>query len=352
MAMTNQISPTGSIILGNNPIMLTRKEIKDYIYDSLNKKDYIFNWTQKQSLPYRGTLYDGTNSIDLYIYAWNITPAYRNNISEKRIQIQSDVDDIGINRPITSTQKTVILGIYNAPTEPIFTAWDPAANINHGQKSCYVQIETIAQALTDEIVKVEDKNNNSIFTFLGDYLGDYISQLQPNNSIGAIKKTIPLKQQIASKCKANRKKRTISSVNATKNRIRNLSTTEQDAIVKVRIGQGYFRDLLIEKYSCKCALCDITTRTMLYASHIKAWASCSNDSERLDENNGLLLCAHHDALFDKHLISFDSSGNLYVSKTLDANERKALNINKIPNIKLSNEMRTFMAVHYAETLKN
>ncbi len=128
-------------------------------------------------------------------------------------------------------------------------------------------------------------------------------------------------------------------------KISNLSTTEQKAVQKVRIGQGYFRDLLIEKYSCKCALCDISTRVLLYASHIKAWTDCSSSAEKLDENNGLLLCAHHDALFDKHLISFDANGKPVISSTLSSEEQSALRTHEIPDLELTVDMQPYMAEH-------
>lgn len=38
----------------------------------------------------------------------------------------------------------------------------------------------------------------------------------------------------------------------------------------------------------------------LVASHIKTW-SHSNNIDRLDIQNGLLLCPNHDALFDKDI---------------------------------------------------
>ena len=56
---------------------------------------------------------------------------------------------------------------------------------------------------------------------------------------------------------------------------------------------------------------------MLIGSHIKEWSA----SSELDVNNGLLLCAHHDALFDKHLISFDNANKLIVSPTLTEQEK-------------------------------
>ena len=88
---------------------------------------------------------------------------------------------------------------------------------------------------------------------------------------------------------------------------------------------------------------------MLIASHIKKWADCTNNAERLDENNGLLLCAHHDALFDKHLITFDeTSGNLIVSPTLSATEQTILDIASIPNITVTPQMAPYLTDHHSK----
>lgn len=118
-------------------------------------------------------------------------------------------------------------------------------------------------------------------------------------------------------------------------------------MTKARVGQGYFRDLLINKYSCKCALCSISTKSMLTASHIKEWAA-STDAEKLDENNGLLLCAHHDALFDKHLITFDNAGNVQISPTLTAQEQLDLGLTTLPNITVTPAMLPYLAVHQSK----
>ncbi len=68
--------------------------------------------------------------------------------------------------------------------------------------------------------------------------------------------------------------------------------------------QALFRNNLFAKYGCKCMLCDKDIADVLVASHIKP-ASKSNVYEKADYENGLLLCANHDKLFDKYLISFD-----------------------------------------------
>jgi hypothetical protein len=51
----------------------------------------------------------------------------------------------------------------------------------------------------------------------------------------------------------------------------------------------------------------------LRASHCKPWRDCSNNEERLDGENGLLLTPTIDHLFDRGFISFENSGELIVS---------------------------------------
>jgi predicted restriction endonuclease len=86
---------------------------------------------------------------------------------------------------------------------------------------------------------------------------------------------------------------------------------------------------------------------MLRASHIKSWKQ-STDAEKLDENNGLLLCAHHDALFDKHLITFDNSGNVQISPTLSTQEQMDLGLTTLPSIAVTPAMLPYLAVHQSK----
>ncbi len=90
--------------------------------------------------------------------------------------------------------------------------------------------------------------------------------------------------------------------------------TEKSAITLQRLGQPYFRKKLIEKYSGKCQVTGIKLNELLRASHIKPW-KLSNDQERLDPNNGLLLASHIDILFDTGLISFDDGGSMLYSNS-------------------------------------
>ena len=76
------------------------------------------------------------------------------------------------------------------------------------------------------------------------------------------------------------------------------SATTRLVSTLARIGQGGFRDALMTIWERSCAVTSLTCPELLRASHVKPW-SHSSRRERLDPNNGLLLAAHLDALFDK-----------------------------------------------------
>lgn len=89
--------------------------------------------------------------------------------------------------------------------------------------------------------------------------------------------------------------------------------------------------------------------TLFRASHIVSYAE-ANDSEKFDINNGILLCANADALFDKHLISVDKNKNLCFSFLLDDEILKSKLLLNQPIFKpiLTDKRMEFMARHYAK----
>jgi putative restriction endonuclease len=92
------------------------------------------------------------------------------------------------------------------------------------------------------------------------------------------------------------------------------SDTERESIVKSRLGQGKFRDNLLNYWS-ECAVSGVTLPAFLRASHIKPWRDCTN-SERLDTYNGLLLNTTLDTAFDRGFISFADDGGILISAAL------------------------------------
>ena len=103
-------------------------------------------------------------------------------------------------------------------------------------------------------------------------------------------------------------------------------TTEAERLVVQRVGQGLFRAALLDYWQGRCCVTGLAVPSLLRASHIKPWAKCASDNERLDVFNGLLLAPHLDALFDGGWISFSDQGGMLVSKQLSAAARAQLGI--------------------------
>ena len=90
--------------------------------------------------------------------------------------------------------------------------------------------------------------------------------------------------------------------------------TETQATVKVRRGQQFFRQAVLNAYDVRCCISGINVPDLLIASHIKPWGKFPE--ERLNPRNGLCLSALHDAAFDEGLITLDDNLGILLSKQL------------------------------------
>ncbi|MEQ8523931.1 HNH endonuclease [Gracilimonas sp.] len=95
----------------------------------------------------------------------------------------------------------------------------------------------------------------------------------------------------------------------------NTKTTERSGLVTSRVGQGAYRKSILHRWEYQCAVTKFDDTRVLIASHIVAWKD-SNDEERLDVDNGILLSPTYDALFDRHLITFDEQGKIVLSNQI------------------------------------
>jgi putative restriction endonuclease len=93
-----------------------------------------------------------------------------------------------------------------------------------------------------------------------------------------------------------------------------IGPTSATATVKVRRGQEYFRQAVLNNFGGRCGVCELEVRELLIASHILPWGA--NEAERLNVRNGLCLSRLHDAAFDSSLISFDDDYRLLLSRRL------------------------------------
>ncbi len=105
-------------------------------------------------------------------------------------------------------------------------------------------------------------------------------------------------------------------------------TTEAECLMVQRVGQNLFRNGLLDLWEGRCAVTRLGVPELLRASHIKPWADCQSDAERLDVYNGLLLVAHFDAAFDRGFITVQDDGALVVSDALDADARATLGLDR------------------------
>jgi putative restriction endonuclease len=94
-----------------------------------------------------------------------------------------------------------------------------------------------------------------------------------------------------------------------------LNPEEKQQLIRARRGLGVFRRSL-EKIESACRLTGLLDRRHLRACHIKPW-SVSDDQEKLDGCNGLLLSPHIAHLFARGYISFSDQGDLLASRHLN-----------------------------------
>ncbi len=129
-----------------------------------------------------------------------------------------------------------------------------------------------------------------------------------------------------------------------------LVSKDRETIIKARIGQGLFRNYLIE-YWWKCCVTGCDDLRVLVASHIKPWSDCDT-KEVIDQYNGLLLIPNIDKLFDIGLISFDDAGKIIFSSKLSAENFGFLGINKEMKLsKIEDDHKKYLAYHRENVFK-
>lgn len=130
-----------------------------------------------------------------------------------------------------------------------------------------------------------------------------------------------------------------------------IGATEKYQLVLSRVGQGQYRKNL-EQHEAGCRITGIADGRFLTASHIKPWSK-SNDFEKLDGNNGLLLSPHVDRLFDRGYISFEDSGALMLSPSLPSEVASAWGLLAHREHKpLAKKQAAYMEYHRTKIYRN
>lgn len=125
-------------------------------------------------------------------------------------------------------------------------------------------------------------------------------------------------------------------------------TTEIERLVVQRVGQDIFRRGLLDYWEGRCAITELAVPELLRASHIKPWADCDSDAERLDVFNGFLFSPNLDAAFDRGFITVAEDGSVIASEMLDAAARRTLGLDVALRIRtplLHEAHHNYMAWH-------
>ena len=94
----------------------------------------------------------------------------------------------------------------------------------------------------------------------------------------------------------------------------------KEQVIKIRIGQNFFRNTVISSYENKCCITGIHNPQLLIASHIKPWSVSAESDERTNPRNGLCLNALHDKAFDKGLLTITTDYHIIISDKLVKSE--------------------------------
>lgn len=120
--------------------------------------------------------------------------------------------------------------------------------------------------------------------------------------------------------------------------------TEREAIIKSRVGQGLYRNRSIDLWKT-CSVTGFSKGKVLIASHIKPW-KLSNNEERINPYNSLLLVPTLDKLFDYGYIGFEPTGNIMLSNKVEQTDWDRIGITKDLRLReVPSETKHFLEYH-------
>jgi putative restriction endonuclease len=93
---------------------------------------------------------------------------------------------------------------------------------------------------------------------------------------------------------------------------------EREAVVKIRVNQGFFRKAVLAAYDFKCCITGLGIPELLNASHIIPWSK--DKANQVNPRNGLCLNAIHDRAFDRGLLTITPDFKIKISKSIKRND--------------------------------
>jgi putative restriction endonuclease len=110
------------------------------------------------------------------------------------------------------------------------------------------------------------------------------------------------------------------------NKIREFDLTKEGKtrpqLVKVRINQAFFRQMILASYNNTCCITGIQQPEFLIAGHIRPWGI--DEKNRINPRNGIAINALHDKAFETGLITITPEYKIKVSSILKKQKSMAV----------------------------
>ncbi|WP_438317434.1 HNH endonuclease [Sporosarcina sp. FA9] len=129
-----------------------------------------------------------------------------------------------------------------------------------------------------------------------------------------------------------------------------LAETESETKTKLRLGHQRFRNELLPLWNDQCALCKVELPELLQASYAKPWKDCTT-KERINPNNGILLCRNHDALYQNGFIAFDGTGKIHISSRIPEEDYEKYGLAKRMTVNRTEKNKPFLKWHKKHMFK-
>jgi len=273
---------------------LNKTDLRYLLIDSLRLYSDNVNFIDGNN-PYRFSI----NKKTFYVLIRNVHESGdgRGNQDECRLQISKSTS---FNQALNSGSEVIVLG-YLAD-EKVFTAWNPFLMRDRFNKkssiSLYSRFSVQRQAKAEKISAYRDNNDQSVISFIPDYLGLYLENL---NSIHLLL-DLELKNLVEESDILNDQD-SDGQFTTSKGVVHTITHSRQKRDPK-------FADKVYDAYSNKCAMCGISLK-LIEAAHI---IPHSHELGTDDIDNGISLCALHHTAYDKSLIYFNEDLDIIINE--------------------------------------
>ncbi len=96
--------------------------------------------------------------------------------------------------------------------------------------------------------------------------------------------------------------------------------TEQRTDQRRRVGQQFFRRVVLSNYEHQCCVCRLKQKPLLEAAHIVKWSETDDPKLRVNPRNGMAMCRIHHKAFDENIITIDPDEKIILLSTSIKNE--------------------------------